>query len=134
MAVALTYTMTPTTVVRAVTTVLIRKYVRRGCAVKVMDIRKGQPRGLALALIIIMALSTVAASNGPMNSPNYGVSWNVVGQGGGTMSSTHFGVQGTIGTVADNTGHSSNFSVSSGYWSRQLTLVYRVFVPMVSRQ
>ncbi|RZN39859.1 MAG: hypothetical protein EFT35_03425 [Methanophagales archaeon ANME-1-THS] len=48
-------------------------------------------------------------------SPNFDLSWNVIGGGGGPMSSANYRVDSTVGQII-GVSESSNYKLSAGYW------------------
>ncbi len=67
---------------------------------------------------------------GDMNSTNYSLAWNVIGQGGGKISSPHYKVNSTIGQPAVGNLSSPSFKLHTGFWQNFL---YKLFLPLLTR-
>ncbi len=65
-----------------------------------------------------------------MQSANFSISWDVIGQGGGVTDSTHFIVTGTIGQPATGNTSSTSFDTHAGFWQNFIRMV---FLPLITR-
>lgn len=65
-----------------------------------------------------------------MQSTNFSISWDVIGQGGGITNSTHFIVTGTIGQPATGNTSSTSFNTHAGFWQN---FIRKIFLPLITR-
>jgi hypothetical protein len=69
-------------------------------------------RLMVLACFLSLACITIIYAQ---TSPNYNLSWHVIGGGGGLMSSTNYRMAGTVGQVI-GVSESTNYRLEAGYW------------------
>lgn len=88
-------------------------------------------------LVLAQALQSPDAKNtekptmlADMNSDNFSLQWNVVGQGGGITTSTNFKVHSTIGQPAVGNTTSTSFKLHTGFWQK---FILKVFLPLLTR-
>jgi hypothetical protein len=65
-----------------------------------------------LACLLSLACITIIYAQ---TSPNYNLSWHVIGGGGGPMSSTNYRMASTVGQII-GVSSSENYRLEAGYW------------------
>jgi hypothetical protein len=68
----------------------------------------------ALILVGLICLTCIVCAQ---ISPNFDLSWNVIGGGGGPMSSASYQVDSTVGQIM-GVSERKNYRLEAGYWYR----------------
>ena len=91
-----------------------------------------KPIVVTLAIVaLLLALAAVALAQ---TSPNYDLTWHVIGGGGEPVSSASYVVNSTAGQGAASPPLSAgaSYTVSGGYWfSGEAPPYYTIYVPIV---
>jgi hypothetical protein len=66
----------------------------------------------ALILVGLLCLTSIVCAQ---ISPNYDLSWNVIGGGGGPLSSATYAMRSTVGQII-GLSESSSYNLGTGYW------------------
>ena len=82
------------------------------------------------AALAVLTAAWVATGVGAQTSPNYNLSWHVMGSGGPDMTSAGHVVRSTLGQFAIGPADSPDHAVGSGYWYG-IQLPIRFYLPLV---
>jgi hypothetical protein len=79
-------------------------------------------------LALIACLLAVAIPVLAQSTANYDLSWHVVAGGGGRLESAGYTLLGTAGQPVVDSLTGSSYSLTGGFWSRE---IYQVYLPLV---
>lgn len=81
-----------------------------------------------LVLLGILAVTAFASTGG-----DYELSWWTVDGGGGTSTGGDYALSGTIGQPDAGEMSGGDYAVSGGFWSRFVSWLYELFLPLIMR-
>jgi len=88
-------------------------------------------KGILITCVLIIFLTTAVSAA----DEGLSIDWYTIDGGGTTSASGNYTLSGTIGQAdAGELVSGDTYTISGGYWSRILTLIYnKVYLPLVSR-
>ena len=81
-----------------------------------------------LVLLGIVVVTAFASTGG-----DYVLDWYTIDGGGGTSSGGDYALSGTIGQPDAGEMSGGDYAVSGGFWSRFVSWVYELFLPLIMR-
>ncbi len=95
-----------------------------------------QKRTILLVMASLLVLASFAGIAGAQSSPDFDLSWYVLGGGGSRAASGSYAMNGTTGQGIVSSSASTSFQMQHGYWGRAyvpLILEHSTYLPLVFR-
>ncbi len=95
-----------------------------------------QKRTILLVMASLLVLASVAGIVGAQSSPDFDLSWYVLGGGGSRAASGSFAMNSTAGQGIVFSSASTGFQMQHGYWGRAYVsalLEHSIYLPVVFR-
>ena len=88
---------------------------------------------VAVLLVMLLCCLALVSITLAQESPNYKLTWNVIGGGGGMSQSDGYKLSGSIGQGLAGAAAGNQYQVGTGFWYG-VSMRYLVYLPVVIKQ